>query len=546
MNKTYNMEDIMSLFYRRFFLESETIITKKYREKLIEEFQEYIENKKIQKEQLTELFKTQGNEDAVKELDSYDDSASLTEEQKSYMHPFRIFDFVPLETMLRDIKCDGVYERKLNTQGLNQTYIDLTNNKEVSGAELINRGGKYVIITSGMEQGLVDFTITSKDETINTTFKFTPKLQLFTQPKTEVLRTILTRLIDDKYLVCEHSANDETFPFVPDSITVSDRNKRELINESIYTKSIIYSYFSRKTIDEIFSNLSVSAPSTSIIIPSETTYTKLNPIEKVAYFAMLQNSSNSELQEYFSKTLEDMSYNYATLSNTINQLKEANFKKYFPTASEITKYRDFERKEYISYMTELENKNEKTTEVVEPNSNYQEMQSQRETSFLPNNSETRTAKQILESSELLKQVQNVGITLSPEQEQIIYIGDKLQSDEFKEFQAKRPERLQKQQELRDKIQKENEAKVDWQNNPENPSNLSRSRLESWKKELKALEQVYAIKPSLLTDEQIKYISEIKETIEMYEKEQNRNHEIDTGMSEESQNWYQEHYTGMRR
>lgn len=94
--------------------------------------------------------------------------------------------------------------------------------------------------------------------------------------------------------------------------------------------------------------------------------------------------------------------------------------------------------------------------------------------------------------------------------------------------------------------KGNEAKEDWQNNPENPSNLSPNRLESWKKELKALEQVYAIKPSLLTDEQIKYISEIKETIEMYEKEQNRNHEIDTGMSEESQNWYQEHYTGMRR
>lgn len=42
--------------------------------------------------------------------------------------------------------------------------------------------------------------------------------------------------------------------------------------------------------------------------------------------------------------------------------------------------------------------------------------------------------------------------------------------------------------------KGNEVKVDWQNNPENPSNLSQSRLESWKKELKALEQVYAIKP----------------------------------------------------
>ena len=143
-------------------------------------------------------------------------------------------------------------------------------------------------------------------------------------------------------------------------------------------------------------------------------------------------------------------------------------------------------------------------------------------------------------------LRNAGIPLSPEQEQIIFISGKLQSEEFKEYQAKRQERLQKQQELRDKIQKENEAKENWQNSPEHPNNLSQNRLEAWKKELVALEQVYAINPSLLTEEQIKYISEIKETIEMYEKEQNRNHEIDTGMSEESQNWYQEHYTGMRR
>ena len=48
--------------------------------------------------------------------------------------------------------------------------------------------------------------------------------------------------------------------------------------------------------------------------------------------------------------------------------------------------------------------------------------------------------------------------------------------------------------------KGNEVKVDWQNNPENLSNLSQSRLELKEKELKALKQVYAIKPSLLTDE----------------------------------------------
>ena len=71
-------------------------------------------------------------------------------------------------------------------------------------------------------------------------------------------------------------------------------------------------------------------------------------------------------------------------------------------------------------------------------------------------------------------------------------------------------------------------------------------MEAWKKELVALEQVYAINPSLLTEEQINYISKIKETIEMYTQEKEREHEIDTGMSNESQNWYQEHYTGMRR
>lgn len=158
----------------------------------------------------------------------------------------------------------------------------------------------------------------------------------------------------------------------------------------------------------------------------------------------------------------------------------------------------------------------------------------------------KSSEQIIREGQGLEMLRNAGIPLSPEQEQIIFISGKLQSEEFKEYQAKRQERLQRQQELRDKIQKENEAKENWQNNPEHPNNLSQNRLEAWKKELVALEQVYAINPSLLTEEQIKYFSEIKETIEMYEKEQNRNHEIDTGMSEESQNWYQEHYTGMRR
>lgn len=159
---------------------------------------------------------------------------------------------------------------------------------------------------------------------------------------------------------------------------------------------------------------------------------------------------------------------------------------------------------------------------------------------------TKSSEQIIKEGQGLEMLRNAGIPLSPKQEQIIFISGKLQSEEFKEYQAKRQERLQKQQELRDKIKKENEAKENWQNSPEHPTNLSQNRLEAWKKELVALEQVYAINPSLLTEEQINYISKIKETIEMYTQEKEREHEIDTGMSNESQNWYQEHYTGMRR
>lgn len=188
--------------------------------------------------------------------------------------------------------------------------------------------------------------------------------------------------------------------------------------------------------------------------------------------------------------------------------------------------------------SEIENTvEEKTPETVIPK--------KQDKPFLEDVS-TKSSEQIIKEGQGLEMLRNAGIPLSPKQEQIIFISEKLQSKEFKEYQAKRQERLQRQQELREKIQKENEAKENWQNNPEHPNNLSQNRLEAWKKELVALEQVYAINPSLLTEEQIKYISEIKETIEMYEQEQNRNHEIDTGMSEESQNWYQEHYTCMRR
>ena len=61
-----------------------------------------------------------------------------------------------------------------------------------------------------------------------------------------------------------------------------------------------------------------------------------------------------------------------------------------------------------------------------------------------------------------------------------------------------------------------------------------------------LDQLKKVNPTLLSKEQLEYLAKSQEFFEMYEKENNREHEVDTGMSEESRNWYQEHYTGMSR
>ena len=135
-------------------------------------------------------------------------------------------------------------------------------------------------------------------------------------------------------------------------------------------------------------------------------------------------------------------------------------------------------------------------------------------------------------------MQDVGISLSPEQEQIIYIGEKLNSEEFKEFQAKREERLKRQQEIREKNQRENAEKEAKQNSE---SNNRKSVLIDLKGKLEALEALKAKFPSLVSEEQDKFINEMKEFFMMYEQENTKEHEVDTGMSEESRAWYQEHY-----
>ena len=479
MNKTYNAEDIISLVYRRFFLEGEEVISKERKE----------EQKKIAK--------STGKEE------------------------FPVFDFLPVETILKNIECNGVYEKTYTSEGSkNETFIDLANNKEVTAEELEKRGGKYVIVGAlGPLLGYgsrIDFTIVGKGETLDTVFTFIPN------SKTNILCASFARIAGDKLYTCDYSkeisSENKQFPFIPKSTTIKEENKKE-IEEAIYKNSIKNKYiFSNRLVDDVLDKLSLKFPQPASI-SDKVMFMQLNPVEQATYLDMLQNSLSEELQQYFTTALNSI-YNY-TASLLIDQRQGENFKKYYPTSSEIDKYSQYKKEEYFAYMSKQETNTEKLSQVESNKVN-----------------ETKTAKQIRELSVALKQMQDVGISLSPEQEQIIYIGDKLNSEEFKEFQAKRGERLKRQQEIREKNQRENAEKEARQNSE---SNNRKSVLIDLKGKLEALEALKAKFPSLVSEEQDKFINEMKEFFMMYEQENTKEHEVDTGMSEESRAWYQEHY-----
>lgn len=126
--------------------------------------------------------------------------------------------------------------------------------------------------------------------------------------------------------------------------------------------------------------------------------------------------------------------------------------------------------------------------------------------------------------------------------QTLFTNEKLQSDKFKEFQSNKSERLQKQNELREKIAVENVIKEEWQNSPEHPNNIRKDELSQIAKTIETLEQLRSLNPMLVSNEQLDLITKYKEFLDMYNCETKRKHEIDTGMSEESRSWYQNHYS----
>ena len=535
MEKNYTMEEILKLFYEQILIKNNPNIPE-----IIDKGQEF-----VNEHQEIVAIEKQNYATANSRLDSL---PNFTANEKEYIKALRnsafdynqIFDLAPIAAYIKGIDISGVYVK--NEDG---TLKDIRTNASVDKAEIYQNGGNSLIIVPSYNDNLRNFyrfTIVGKEKGMSATVCLEPKqLDKNLMARTGISGHTFIALDGQQNLFIDNSAPklyNQNYYAAANSEVINKRIFDYMLNIPTLRNPNDYEFFS--SISDLYPGIgywqfkSVDGSNHKNLRLSEPT----NPIDKPTYFNML----------YQSKDISTLYKNLSTVPIDKDNIRPFSVYGSFKEETEKNKLTPEELNFIYSIssmpqtkLEEHQNTIESKTQDISTNQNSKETNEP-----ILGSQPSKSSEQIIKEGQGLEMLRNAGIPLSPEQEQIIFISGKLQSEEFKEYQAKRQERLQKQQELRDKIQKENEAKENWQNSPEHPNNLSQNRLEAWKKELVVLEQVYAINPSLLTEEQINYISKIKETIEMYTQEKEKEHEIDTGMSNESQNWYQEHYTGMRK
>lgn len=478
MNKSYTPSEVISLFYNKLLLETIP------QEELKENIKRFSDN----------VSATPNLQEVVqKSIDIINSKVTFTESEKNYaisrnknyLDPNYMFDLVPVATVINNSNYDKVIERKQDG-----TLIDLSTDEVVNKDDLKNSNGKYVIIEreeSG--KSFFNFSIIEKGEIFQTRFNFESKgIREF--PITSISKTRYAKLdptTNNFYYFEQGNYEDDNRIFL-NKVKVDEKDINQ-INSVLYSSGIDKKPDDlnvRSLIEENSSN------NLSEIVPAQALEFEIEAksyFELAVFNSMLRNTPN--IEQY-----------YAEIQNA----------RIIDPGSDVLK-RVFNPKD--SFYTDYNENSLGMDEIA----HYNEL------------SKNDLAKHM--------QMNDPLNTISPDTND--NIEDKLQSEEFKEFQAKREEREQKQQELKEKIAVENEAKETWQNSPEHPENLRKAELSKFKQTIEALDQLKKVNPALLSKEQLEILAKSQEFFEMYEKENAREHEVDTGMSEESRNWYQEHY-----
>ena len=89
------------------------------------------------------------------------------------------------------------------------------------------------------------------------------------------------------------------------------------------------------------------------------------------------------------------------------------------------------------------------------------------------------------------------------------------------------------------FQEENAKKEECFNSADNPINMRLAELKKTRNQVAALEGIKDA--GLIVPTQEQKLDNLSEFLEMFEKTSQEQHEVDTGMSDESRAWYQEHY-----
>ena len=510
MNKTYNMQEILTYIYNEIILNDnpKSYATIQKGKKYIAEHQDEVEaGKEIIKREKTEV-----------------DSLNITDSEKEYYEfnynryydPNQIYDLVPLATFLNKIDFNSMYVK--NSDG---NIKNVFTGDQISISEIYEKKENTLIITPSVNSDYPNsyrFTIIGDLKAISIYMNITP-----------------TKDIENNYY-----AGCATSSFIFASldngcIYIDDTKPREYqIDHFVTTREV--KNIKQRLVDFLLGlNGSESQLALRFIDSLKQYYPYLN-YENYTCADNSKKQTNRELEFYQpSQSMAITSYfNMLYKSEHVSELYEKLQNVPFSKASgtrlyNLTKFKEIIDKnrltyDELNYIYSLKpNKIMTFDDVQDMNDNYQ------------NDGKTKQ-----DANEL-----NQVYIESPKQvaiEKTMSTSEKLQSDKFKEFQSNKSKRLQKQNELREKIAAENVIKEEWQNSPEHPNNIRKDELNQIAKTIETLEQLRSLNPMLVSDEQLELITKYKEFLDMYNRETKREHEIDTGMSEESRSWYQNHYS----
>lgn len=502
MSDKLQLEDILRIFYTKFIGERVGIAKEEYNERL---------NEAGVREYINEL------------LQMPNINATTIAQYTDYLNGDEMLDLSDLATFYKNASCQKVYE-KLSEE----SYRDLVTDEEVSPDDLDLEHGEIAIFERVIEgHNSTDFyrlNLVNNNKKISTdlaiNYKKLPpegeKSMWYAQPRKTF--TGNTRIKEyTPYGILEAGFAGWQQNFKPYILAFKDDGFENigLVGED-FTKLkrewLLNDTSSKLGCSESKVPRQIYGPKTDCKYDPQTEKSDILKIFTKLFNVGLTSFIYNPIYQYGSLEIEDTERATYDLSDAEQVL--------LSTTQRLDTIYEARKKEEAQETVQLEKEEKEETKEQEPLFQFQEEK-------LP------LAIQALYNAKVN------GIELSESQERTLQIYEKLNSEKFREFKAQAQERARKQEERRKAVREENARKEEWLNSADNPINMRLAELKKTRNQVTALEGIKDA--GLIVPDQEQKLDNLSEFLEMFEKTSQEQHEVDTGMSDESRAWYQEHY-----